>query len=106
MLEMNEAEFGAVNGQAMFSGKLFNYSTSFAWNRDVIDPNFTVTTTPVLGGVQVDTGFVWNWEVYPTWNVSVTGKYSGNGYYSNSGSGNFDPIDISWSNTSIFTPFH
>lgn len=102
MHEMNDAELAAVDGQAMLSGRLFNYSTSFAWNPDYSAPDFDVTTTPVLGGVQVDTGFSVNWEVFPTWSFGVTGKYSGTPYYTTSGSGNWDPIDFSWSNRRTF----
>jgi hypothetical protein len=32
---MNDAELAPVNGPAVFSGALFNYSASVAWNRDM-----------------------------------------------------------------------
>ena len=104
--EMTDSELSAVNGQAMFTGKLFTYSASFAWNPSYIAPDFDVTTTPVLGGVQVDTSFITNWQVLPTWSVGVTGNYSTNTYYTSGGSGEFDPIDINWTNTRTFIPFH
>lgn len=106
MVEMNETELSAVNGQAMFSGLLFNSSATLDWNPSYTAPDFDVTTTPVSGGVQVDTSFITNWEVFPSWSVSIAGKHSGNTYYTSGGSGNWDPIDIEWSNTRIFTPFH
>lgn len=106
LVEMADSELSAVNGQAMFSGKLFNYSATFGLNPSYSAPDFDVTTTPVTDGVQVDTYFSAGWEIYPSWSVGVTGKYSGNTYYTSGGSGNWDPIDIYWSNTRIFTPFH
>jgi hypothetical protein len=106
LVEMADSELSAVNGQAMFSGLLFNYSATFGLNPSYSAPDFDVTTTPVLGGVQVDTSFYTGWEIFPSWNVGITGKRSGNTYYTSGGNGNWDPIDFGWSNTRIFTPFH
>ncbi|MDY6956171.1 MAG: hypothetical protein SVO96_04750 [Pseudomonadota bacterium] len=106
MVELNEAELSDVNGQASYSGVLFNYAASAAWNPSYTAPYFNVTTSPVLGGVEIDTSAGVNWEVFPSWNFSMTGKNSGNTYVSKAGSGNWDPIDLSWSNTHTFTLFH
>ena len=102
MVEMNETELSDVSGQAMFSGRLFNFSASFDLDPSYYAPNFSVYTAPVLGGVEVNTGFYVGWEIYPSWSVGVTGKYSGTPYYTKSGSANWDPIDFSWSNTRTF----
>lgn len=90
----------------MLSGRLFNYSATFNWNPDYTAPDFDVTTTPILGGVEVNTSFVTNWQVFPSWSVGLTGKYSGNPYYTSGGSGEINPIDINWTNTRRFIPFH
>ncbi|MGB5233706.1 MAG: DUF6160 family protein [Candidatus Macondimonas sp.] len=103
MVEMNETELSDVSGQAMFPGLLFNYSATYHWNPAYWNgTDFDVTTTPVLGGVQVNTSFSTNYEILPSWNVGITGKYSGTHYYTRSGSANWDPIDFSWSNTRTF----
>ncbi len=102
LVEMADSELSAVNGQFNFSGPLFNYSAMFDLDPSYDAPDFEVTTTPVPGGVQVDTSFYTSWEIYPSWSVGVTGKRSGNTYYTKSGYGNWDPIDIYWSNTRIF----
>jgi hypothetical protein len=106
LVEMADSELSAVNGQAMFPGLLFNYSATFNWNPSYTAPDFEVESEPVPGGVEVITSFVTNWQVLPTWSVGVTGKYSGNTYYTKNGSGEFDPIDINWTNTRSFIPFH
>ncbi len=102
MVEMNETEMSDVSGQAGFSGVLFNYSASFDWNPYYIAPNYDVTYTRVPGGVQRDSSFVVNWEVWPTWTFGVTGKYSGTPYVSTSGSGYWDPIDTFYANSHTF----
>ena len=86
----------------MFSGRLFNYSATFGLNPDYYASDFDVTTTPVLGGVQVDTSFYTGWEIFPSWSVSIAGKHSGNTYYTSGGSGNWDPLDISYSRSRTF----
>lgn len=102
MVEMNDTELSTVQGQAMYSGWLFDYSASVAWNPSYSAPDFDVSTTPILGGVQVDTSFSTGWEIFPTWNFGITGKRSGTPYYTKSGSANWDPIDFSWSNSRAF----
>lgn len=102
MVEMNETELSAVNGQAMFSGHLFDYSATFALNPYYTAPDYDVTYSPVMGGVQRDSSFYVNWEVNPSWTFGVTGKYSGTPYVSTSGSGNWDPIDISYFRSRTF----
>jgi|GEM_PF-1258554 len=102
MVEMNETEMSAVNGQAMLSGHLFDYSASFAWNPSYSAPDYDVTHTAVLGGVQRDSSFSVGWEIFPSWTFGVTGKYSDTPYYTKSGSANWDPIDFGWSNTRTF----
>ena len=102
MVEMNETELSEVNGQAMLSGYLFDYSASFAWNPSYSAPDYNVTRTAVLGGVQRDSSFSVGWEVFPSWNFGVTGNHSGTPYVSTSISSNWDPIDISYSRSRIF----
>lgn len=102
LVEMADSELSAVNGQAMLSGRLFNYSAMFDLNPDYSAPDFDLTATPVTGGVQVDTYFSAGFEIFPSWSVGITGKHSGNTYYTKSGYGNWDPIDIYWSNTRTF----
>lgn len=109
LVEMADSELSAVNGQAqaMFPGLLFNYSAEFHWNPASWNgTDFDMTTTPVTGGVQVDTSFSTNYEIFPSWSFGIAGKHSGNTYYNKSGYGNWDPIEILWSNSRTFTPFH
>lgn len=106
LVEMADSELSTVNGQYDFSGRLFDYSATFAWNPVYDAPDFDVDSYPVLGGVAVETSFSTGWQVLPTWSVGVTGKYSGNTYYTSGGSGEFDPIDINWTNTRYLVLFH
>ena len=85
LVEMADSELSAVNGQAMFSGLLFNYSAMFDLESFLHCAGLRCDHDPVPGGVQVDTYFSAGWEIFPSWSVGVTGKYSGNTYYTKSG---------------------
>lgn len=91
MKDMNEADLSTVHGQKTLQGQLFTYSANLALNPYHVP--FSYDVSPDVGGFK--TTLDWNWEIFPAWSVSATGNYTGNSIGA-SGSGNWDPIDVSF----------